>query len=151
MSIKSRDFISFRCGHGNKGGGILSRWGIGRVSGVLEISCSSSLAESRPCAQRTRVDHRIGLKCPCGAPAPCCTLGRAVPSRQETAAEVHGAQLEYSLLRVVHLANVAQGGIQPIRNQRCVQQVHEEWQGAWQGFAGGRSGTACRTRRQLQR
>ena len=61
-----------------------------------------------------------------------------MPSRQETAAEVHGAQLEYSLLRVVHLANVAQGGIQPIRNQRCVQQVHEEWQGAWQGFAGGR-------------
>ena len=57
--------------------------GIDRVSGVPVIFCSSSLAESRLCTHRTHVDHRIGLKIPFVAPAPCCTLGRAVLRRQD--------------------------------------------------------------------
>ena len=54
--------------------------GIDRVSGVSVIFCSSSLAESRLCSHRTHVDHRIGLKIPFVAPAPCCTLGLVVGS-----------------------------------------------------------------------
>ena len=67
--------------------------GIDRVSGVSVISCSSSLAESRLCSHRTHVDHRIGLKIPFVAPAPCCTLGLVVGSTGETQVSRHHALL----------------------------------------------------------
>ena len=84
-------------GRASAAAGIL---GIDRVSGVSVIFCSSSLAESRLCSHRTHVDHRIGLKIPFVAPAPCFTLDHAVLSRSSKLQQ-NGVKL--TLSRVAHV------------------------------------------------
>ena len=98
--------------------------GIDRVSGVPVIFCSSSLAESRLCTHRTHVDHRIGLKIPFVAPAPCCTLGRAVLRRQD--GQQQNCTIK-SLVTVVQRPRVALVGPWCIRDRHSVQKSHGGW------------------------
>ena len=51
----------------------------GRVPGLAVPPCCSALAGSRPCTRGPCADRLVGVRCPCVAPVPCCTLGHAVP------------------------------------------------------------------------
>ena len=71
----------------------LRRWGIGGSTSVAAMFSSSSSAEGLPYTHTAHVDRRIGTKCPCFAPGPCCTLGRALArfSRAQTF-RAHGSE-----------------------------------------------------------
>ena len=127
-----------------KVGGIMSRRGIDRVSVIF---CSSSLVESRLCTHRTHVDHRIGLKIPFVAPAPCCTLGHAVLRRQRGCSGT-----AWSIGRPGRYTGPTSpmGGCSRSETGAVGSRCMESGRVHGQGLAGSRGGAACRTRPQLQ-